>query len=435
MDQMTDRFPVEPPDPAWESENPGWQDIAPDDPRWHRTKKTESGNLPPSKNPEPKTQSLGVWDAGDDDYAIPPRGWLLGTVFCRQFLSSLLADGGVGKTATRIAQLLSLALGRSLTGEHVFVRCRVLIVSLEDSSDELRRRIYAVLRHHGISPSEVKGWLYLAAPKGLRLAEMRDGQVSVGPLGDLIRETIIKNKIDVISLDPFIKAHGMGENDNNAIDYVCTMLAQISIEHDCAVDLPHHTKKGIATPGDADRSRGASSMKDAARLVYTLTPMTQEEAQQFGLNEAERRSLIRMDSGKVNITPQAADATWFKLIGVPLDNGNSLYPAGDNVQTIEPWTPPDTWAALDSALLNRILDDIEAGCPDGTSRYSTASSAKERAAWKVVDRHAPDKTEKQARDIIKTWLKSGALYNEEYEDAAARKKFLGLRVNHTKRPS
>src|SRR6185295_9691304 len=78
--------------------------------------------------------ALGTWDAGDDEgQSIPPRGWLLGTVFCRGFLSMLLAGGGVGKTAVRYCQYLSLATGRSLTGEHVFQRCRVLIISLEDS--------------------------------------------------------------------------------------------------------------------------------------------------------------------------------------------------------------------------------------------------------------------------------------------------------------
>jgi hypothetical protein len=209
----------------------------------------------------------------------------------------------------------------------------------------------------------------------------------------------------------------------------------MAIEHDCAVDLPHHTKKGIGSPGDADRSRGASAMKDAARLVFTLTPMTPEEGETFGIMEAERRSLIRMDSGKVNIAPPSREATWFRIVGVPLENGQGFYPAGDNVQTVEPWQPPETWAGLHSPLLNRILDDIEAGCPDGTARYSGSSAAKDRAAWNVVVRHAPDKTEKQAREVIRIWLKSGTIYTEEYEDIAARKKALGLRVNATKRPS
>ena len=118
-----------------------------------------------------------------------------------------------------------------------------------------------------------------------------------------------------------------------------------------------------------------------------------------------------------------------------LDNGQGIYQAGDNVQTVERWHPLKTWDGLDSALLNRILDDIEAGCPDGTSRYSTATNAKGRAAWQVVVKHAPDKNEKQAREAIATWVKSGTLYFESYHDAAARKKFQGLRVNQTLRPS
>jgi AAA domain len=377
---------------------------------------------------------LGIWDAGDDDYKIPPRGWLLGTTFCRRFLSSLIADGGVGKTALRIAQLMSLAIGRSLTGEHVFQRCRVLIVSLEDDKDELRRRVYAVLRHHGLKPADVKGWLFLAAPKGLRLAEMKDGSPQAGALKERLDIAIRERRPDIISLDPFIKSHGLEENNNNAIDYVCTMLVILAIEHDLAVDFLHHTSKGIAAAGDASKGRGASAANDAARLVKTLTAMTREEAQQFVCSEAQRRSFIRLDSGKVNIAPPSAEATWFKLIGVPLDNGTDEYPNGDHVQTVVPWTPPDIWAGLDHPLLNCILDDIDGGLPIG-SRYSSASKAGDRAAWRVVVKHAPDKTENQAREVIRAWTKSGTLYSVKYYDPVQRKTLAGLRVDSVKRPS
>ena len=118
------------------------------------------------------------------------------------------------------------------------------------------------------------------------------------------------------------------------------------------------------------------------------------------------------------------------------DNGHRISTlAGDNVQTVEPWKPPKTWEGLDSALLNRILDDIEAGCPGGTSRYSTAASAEDRAAGRVVVKHAPDKAEKQAREIIATWVKSGTLFLKEYTDTAARKQYQGLWVNPNLRPS
>src|SRR5947209_4099870 len=92
---------------------------------------------------------------------------------CKEFLSSLLADGAVGKTALRLAQILSLATERSLTGEHVFRRCRCLLVSFEDTRNELRRRVFAAMLHYNIDPADVDGWLFLWAPKGLKLAKMK----------------------------------------------------------------------------------------------------------------------------------------------------------------------------------------------------------------------------------------------------------------------
>jgi hypothetical protein len=382
--------------------------------------------------------SLGEWDAGDDDQIPPPRGWLLGNIFCRQFVSSLLGDGGVGKTAVRYAQLLSLAIGRSLTGEHVFQRCRVLIVSLEDGVDELRRRIKAVLLHHGIALSELKGWLFLAAPgaaAGKLMALDQHGRPVIGGLATKLANTITARKIDIVSLDPFIKTHSVEENSNSAIDDVVQILSGLSITHDMAVDTPHHMSKGPPDPGNANRGRGASSAKDGGRLVYTLTSMTTDEAQAFGLSEAERRRLIRMDSGKVNIAPPADKATWFRLVGVRIGNSTELYPNGDEVQTVEPWTPPETFAGLTNLLANQILNDIDAGLPDGNRYTDARNAAEDRAAWRVIVEHIPEKKQAAAREIIKTWKKAGLLTTREYENPVTRKTVKGLYVDNAKRPS
>jgi 5S rRNA maturation endonuclease (ribonuclease M5) len=391
-----------------------------------------------SEAPTPaKTAGLGEWDAGDDVDPPPPRGWLLGNIFCRGFMSSLLGDGGSGKTATRYAQLMSLATGRALTGEYVFERCRVLIVSLEDDDWELRRRILAARLHHGVELSEMKGWLFLATPGaagGKLMTIDKNGRLNRGALADKLEATITARKIDLVYLDPFIKSHSVGENDNTAIDEVAQVLTDLAAKHDIAIDTPHHVSKGAPDPGNANRGRGASAQKDAGRLVYTLSPMSTDEAQAFGLKEEERRLLVRMDSGKVNIAPPMSKAQWFRLIGVPLGNATDRYPNGDNVQTIEPWTPPDTWADLNSPLLNRILDDIDAGLPDG-NRYSDGPNVGDRAAWKVVVEQAPTKTEAQAREIVKTWVKNGLLKVEQYENPQTRKMVKGLRVDPTKRPS
>lgn len=178
------------------------------------------------------------------------------------------------------------------------------------------------------------GWLFIVS---LRAS---DGKLMVLEQS----RSIVARHIDIVSLDPFVKSHSVEENLNTPIDAVAQILTDLATEHDIAVDAPHHTSKGAPEPGNANRGRGASSMKDAARLVYTLTPMTSQEAEAMGVPEAERRSLVRMDSGKVNIAPSMSEATWFRLVGVPLGNVTERYPNGDNVQTVKPWTPPKAFS-------------------------------------------------------------------------------------------
>ena len=61
---------------------------------------------PVGPKPIPK---LEVLDVGDDDQPIPPREWLLGNAFCREFVSGLIAPGAGVKTSLRVVQALSLA--------------------------------------------------------------------------------------------------------------------------------------------------------------------------------------------------------------------------------------------------------------------------------------------------------------------------------------
>jgi hypothetical protein len=139
-----------------------------------------------------------------------------------------------------------------------------------------------------------------------------------------------------------------------------------------------------------------------------------------------------VDSGKINIA--RGDATqWFELVSVPLDNGNAQYPNGDNIQVAAPWKPPSLWADLSDALLNRILDKIDEGLPGG-DRYSDAAAAKGRAAWQIVLDLAPQKTEHQAKEIVRQWLKNGVLEKREYHSESERKDRQGLFVNDARRP-
>jgi hypothetical protein len=198
-----------------------------------------------SSNGAPVVPTLNEWDAGDDIGPIPPRGWLLGNQFCRKTVSALIAPGATGKSALRMLQYLSLATGRKLTGQHVFQRARVLLLSFEDDDEELRRRIAAACRHHQIDRDEIKGWLFCDSPKGLKLAEVAANKArKIGPLETALRAAIDRRKPALVALDPFVKMHGLEENDNSAMDYVCDLLAKIAIDHNVGIDFPHHARKG-----------------------------------------------------------------------------------------------------------------------------------------------------------------------------------------------
>jgi hypothetical protein len=148
---------------------------------------------------ESEVFDLGEWDFGDDNEAIPPRGWLLGNLLCRQFLSLIFGDGAVGKTALLVVMALSLATGRNLLNEHVFVRSRVLILCFEDGADELRRRLTAAMMHYGISNEEISGYLFVSViqrPDAKLLSSVPGRDFVEGKLGAAIEQAIARRKGD-----------------------------------------------------------------------------------------------------------------------------------------------------------------------------------------------------------------------------------------------
>jgi hypothetical protein len=165
-----------------------------------------------------------------------------------------------------------------------------------------------------------------------------------------------------------------------------------------------------------------------------------KSANAFNINPDDRHAYIRLDPAKVNITRHASAATWFHIVGVPIGNATKEYPAGDTIQVVVPWSPPDTWVGVSTDTLNAILSEIDVGlrgddgAPDGR-RYSSAPSAKDkRAAWKIVQEYCPEKSEAQCREIIRTWEDNGVLVSKPYNDPGQRKERQGLYVDNAKRP-
>jgi hypothetical protein len=78
-------------------------------------------------------------------------------------------------------------------------------------------------------------------------------------------------------------------------------------------------------------------------------------------------------------------------------------------------------------IVDRILTEIGRGLENG-QRYSNDNAATKRAAWKVVQKHCPDKPPKECKRVIADWLKQDLLYEAEYGNPLRNNKQTGLYV-------
>ena len=102
---------------------------------------------------------------------------------------------------------------------------------------------------------------------------------------------------------------------------------------------------------------------------------------------------------------------------------------------------PETKINLDAEMVGGLFRvrgqqprSLRQALSEAAHYAARAHAGENRVAWKVVVKHAPDKSEGQAREMIRTWLKNGVLVVESYENPKTRKRVSGLLVDNTKRP-
>jgi hypothetical protein len=222
-----------------------------------------------------------------------------------------------------------------------------------------------------------------------------------------------RRRIDVLILDPFVKTHGVSENDNAAIDRVARKLGNIAEEANCSIELAHHVRKASnfgRAEVTADDGRGAGSLKDAARCVRVCNRMTTAEAPAAQVKEKDRKRYFRVDDdGKANMTAPAEAATWFRLISVPLYNNPADPNAyGDEIGVATSWQLPGVFAGTPPDALARVQAEIDAGGP--WAKDSQASDWAGHAIARVLEVDATEEPGKtRVKALLKAWIASGAL--------------------------
>jgi AAA domain len=267
---------------------------------------------------------LGTFFIPPNSSDIPPRVFLYGTHFQRQYAGVTIAPTKVGKSSLLMVEALAMASGRDLLGIVPSGKLRVRIWNGEDPRIELERRALAVMLHYNITAADIEDQLLLDSGRDQPIVMARlekGGAVIARPVMDALREALRRQRVDVLIVDPFVKAHRISENDNVAIDAVAAEWNRLAGECNIAIELVHHSRKLNGGEASIDDARGASSLVSAARSARVLARMTSAEGEALGRTD-DWRSLFRIADWQSNMAapPKVIDETWFELVGVDLRN-------------------------------------------------------------------------------------------------------------------
>ena len=345
-----------------------------------------------------------VWT---DPAKVPSRQWLWRHHLIREFVSATVAPGGVGKTALKVAEALSMVSGRDLLDVgHRHPPLRVWLLNLEDPREEMVRRIQAAAMHHGLADDDLGGlFLDIGREQDFVIAEAtKAGATIIRPVVEAITDQIVRNRIDVLIIDPFVSSHRLGENDNAGMDLVAKQWAKVAGDAKCAIDLVHHSRKlGPDAEVTTESARGGKALTDACRSVVTLNRMTAEEGERAGVEN--HRLYFRTMSDKANLAPPVDKSDWYRLESVDLGNGDGRAPS-DHVGVVVPWKWPDALAGVTVEHLRAAQKAVA----DGKWRADVRAKEWVGRALAPILRLSPDEKADRAkiRAVLKTWVRNGA---------------------------
>lgn len=264
-----------------------------------------------------------------DPYIIEPRPWIIERMLMRRAVTVIGAAGSAGKSTVSLALAASLIAGQEFAGHKVLHRCRVMVYNGEDDITEQSRRLWANCATYKLDYERVKRDIMLMSARELKLSLVtREGGRAVrnDTLINQLIEKAIASRADVLILDPLIKVHQVDESDNVHMDTVMEVLTDIAHLANVSVLVLHHTVKGAGQSelniGNPDVFRGASAIKDAARVAFTMYNASLKDQADYGLQDEERLTWVRMDDAKMNMSLASDKATWFKKGAVHIPSGD-----------------------------------------------------------------------------------------------------------------
>ena len=297
----------------------------------------------------------GDWHRIHIDTAIrtppPPRTYIVGHLPEESGIYGMvIGPDGSRKSWLALHIAVAVAGGRPVAGSLWPARPagRVVYLTSEDSAQELWRRLHAIGHldgyewvgdlddHLDIIPlSAGAQGLTLVCPDGTNSRRFME-HPSVAALIAFCRGSRL------VLIDPLADMVEASENDDQAASLTVRTLRRISRETGAGVLIVHHQNKSAMAGGDSGNqtARGSSKIPAGARWSVTLQPLSPGEAEEKGIADRERWTIVR--EGKASYAMRESDGAlyhWPEILdpqgmvtgGVPLartlpDKGSSGAP-------------------------------------------------------------------------------------------------------------
>jgi hypothetical protein len=254
---------------------------------------------------------------------IPPTPWQIEGLTLYGEATTIGGLGGAGKSTLMWMIVCSVATGKPLAWWPAPDRPRkVIVLSGEDSIDEIERRVSAACQAMGIERSDLGENFMVWSNRSIRLAAMdeKTGKVSYSKLWGLIRWAIKNQDVGLLAIDPLIKvSSGFRESDNDDMEALYAIL-RAGLGTDCAALTSDHFAKS-GSGGDQGSIRGASAKVDAARAALTVSGMTEEEFKRLR-PPRPRYSYVLVTDPKQNYAAKRG-ARWLEFIDFEVGNGET----------------------------------------------------------------------------------------------------------------
>lgn len=191
-----------------------------------------------------------------------------------------VGTGKLGKSTLLLHMAAHVVLGRDWLGHRIERPGAVLIVTAEDSRDDLLYRLQCMARAAGFDDDDfatIEEALYVedwSGEAGGRVAlPSADGDIREAPAVDELLRKYEGAGLTLVILDP-LSLLGPGERFVNDGEIAVARIARkISRALDCAVLIVHHVSQNVARAGITDQhaGRGGTAGADNSRAVWQIS--------------------------------------------------------------------------------------------------------------------------------------------------------------------